>query len=640
MRPVLFPSITFCFLVFFAVVSQTQFVVAADPTCQNFNRPLLFGINPGGNINHIFEAIATAGGTATKLVLNWDISERNRGSYEFSQLDADVSEAQKQNLALTLLVTSTPEWAKEGSLQPHKALPKREFTQEYKRFIQTVARRYPQLVRYEYWNEQNGCGSSTGYCGNTDESVREYAYWLDVTYQALKEVNVSIQLSVGGLDGMDDAFVERLHASPGGRSYDVFSIHPYNWHGAINFDGVKRLHQMTQKPIWITEYGWNVLPGAGSSITESQGAEYLTQTLQRLTTDEFSFVTAAFFHTIADFSSDPAMGLIDAQGNKRAWYQIFRGYATRLCPQVTPSPTPTPTPSTVIPQNPTPSQDLEITITTKIKAQAGLNTEDGTQWSKVALIANNGSNYDGPYDYADCSTGRTDGGCGTPNLYRDKQIDAFELTVTESTHTTHAKLSQLIHNFTASGKALTKLSYLFYNDYWKPGEADRSIAITAIDFTAPDGTLLLSFRPSENSQFGGYSGDAREVSFYFDMGLINAEGISNTEQDGFADAFDKQYIESIVEHQSRETNEWKLDKEGSFNVVTTQLHKKVIEKYGDLWSQTLLGDLNKDRVVDIFDHNLVVELFSQDSCSHNQVGDCKIDIYDFNTVVENFGKRI
>jgi len=351
MKFILFSGVlVFVSIVFFSI-SKIPSVTAADPTCQNFSRPLLFGINPGGNVGNMYQAISNVGGTATKLVLNWDLSERNHGTYNFAQLDADTKEAEKYKLALTVLITGTPAWAKEGGLPAHQALPKREFAQEYVRFIQTAARRYPQIKRYEFWNEQNGCGSSAGGCGNTDDSVREYAYWLDVTYSALKGVDPSIQLSVGGLDRMDDAFVDRLHNSPGGHSYDVFSIHPYSWHGAADLDSVKHLYQIVQKPIWITEYGWNVMPGADTSSTEAQGAEYLSATLQRLTSDEFSFVTAAFFHTMGDFSSDPAMGLIDNNGNKRPWYSVFQNFATRLCPQPTPTPiptapihTPTPTP--------------------------------------------------------------------------------------------------------------------------------------------------------------------------------------------------------------------------------------------------------------------------------------------------------
>jgi len=332
-------------------------VTAADISCPNFSRPFLFGINPDGAIDNMFQSIRDAGGTTTKLTLNWDKVEMTRGVYNFAQLDAGLKEAEKQGLSVFILIVGTPDWAKEGSLPAYKALPKREFRDAYTNFIKAAAQRYPHIVRYEFWNEQNGCGSSSGHCGHTSDSAAEYAYWLDATYNALKQVNGSIQLSVGGLDRMDESFVDKLHSSPGGRSYDVFSIHPYNWHGALDLGSVKRLHELAQKPIWITEYGWNVGQGAETSITEAEGQRFFLESISRLESDEFFFVEAAFFHTLGDFSSDPAMGLIDAQGRKRPWYESFKQVATKWCPlpsptplfprssqQPTPIPTPEPTP--------------------------------------------------------------------------------------------------------------------------------------------------------------------------------------------------------------------------------------------------------------------------------------------------------
>ena len=347
-------SVVFCLILLLVMITKSP-VTAADITCQNFSRPLLFGINPDGNVSNMYKAIYEAGGTSTKLVLNWELSERERGMYNFAQLDAGIKEAEKYNLAVTVLVVGTPEWAKEGSLPAHQALPKQEFTQAYTQFLQVAARRFPQVKRYEYWNEQNGCGSSTGACGNSSDSVRQYAYWLDITYKAFKAVDSSILVSVGGLDRMDESFVERLHDSPGGRSYDAFAIHPYTWNSPLDLESVKRLYQLAQKPIWITEYGWNVIPGADTSITEAQGAEFLSQSLERLASQEFSFVTVAFFHTMGDFSTNPAMGLIDAGGRKRPWYSTFYSISTSRCPQPTPTPVPTPMPTSTPTPTPTPT---------------------------------------------------------------------------------------------------------------------------------------------------------------------------------------------------------------------------------------------------------------------------------------------
>lgn len=56
---------------------------------------------------------------------------------------------------------------------------------------------------------------------------------------------------------------------------------------------------------------------------------------------------------------------------------------------------------------------------------------------------------------------------------------------------------------------------------------------------------------------------------------------------------------------------------------------------------TVSGDINADRVVDIFDYNLLVSQFGQqgDALSADIDKNGKVDIFDFNIVVGNFGVR-
>ena len=55
----------------------------------------------------------------------------------------------------------------------------------------------------------------------------------------------------------------------------------------------------------------------------------------------------------------------------------------------------------------------------------------------------------------------------------------------------------------------------------------------------------------------------------------------------------------------------------------------------------LLGDLDKDGDVDIFDYNILVENFGKTGCGNvaDIDGNCKVDIFDYNTLIENFGKK-
>jgi hypothetical protein len=329
-----------CSLVFFASSE-----ISAAPACKDVARPYLFGIGRGSDEDSEFGRIRAAGATSTGIGLNWYLSEPSKGVYDFSVFDKAYQGAKKHNLfVFEVLIVTTPDWANGTSMPAHKALPRKEYTQEYKNFVQTFARRYPDLKKYSFWNEPNGCGSSApDRCGWTDDSVREYAYWLDVTYKALKEVDPNLRLAVGGLDGNDLSFIDRLHESPGGRSYDAFSLHPYNWHGPADLHGVKQVYEKVQKPIVITEFGWSVTPGNDRSSSPEQVAEYLRQTFDTLLTDQFSFIEAVSLHTITDFSDNPRMGLIGSDGNPRPAHAVYKQYATSYC-ELTAPPTPTPIP--------------------------------------------------------------------------------------------------------------------------------------------------------------------------------------------------------------------------------------------------------------------------------------------------------
>ncbi len=143
-------------------------------------------------------------------------------------------------------------------------------------------------------------------------------------------------MSVGGTDGADLAFVDRLLNSPGGRSFDVYSVHPYNWKAPINLQSVKEVYSKVQKPIWLTEYGWNV-GSSDTGISEQQQAEFLRNTLDELAKPEYSFIKAAFFHTIRDFATDLRMGLISKEQVRRPAFTVYQELSKKYL-QTTPPP--------------------------------------------------------------------------------------------------------------------------------------------------------------------------------------------------------------------------------------------------------------------------------------------------------------
>lgn len=272
-----------------------------------------------------------------------------------------------------------------------------------------------------------------------------------------------------------------------------------------------------------------------------------------------------------------------APENSIGTYQSASVTITAAPASPVPSPSPSPSPSpTATPTPVTNRQKIEaisserIRVRTHFTAKAGFNSTDNTNWPIIEVYANNGTNFDGPYDHGSCATKQP--GCGTPNRYVDKQAKTLDLTLATQTLDFEIPVSQLVIFPYANddNTMVSKLSYAFVNDYWNPGTgADRDVAITKVELFGPNNQLLETFTPASRS----YTDDPEtgiENRFYFDKGIINSQGVKDTSQDGMVKAFDKVELETIVQNNSRATGAWSMKSEGSFNIVSSSIGKKII----------------------------------------------------------------
>ncbi|MCA9391739.1 S8 family serine peptidase [candidate division WWE3 bacterium] len=258
---------------------------------------------------------------ATRLPFSWDDDEPAINFYNWAARDIIMADAHSRGIDIVASIVGTPSWAAPGdSRPPHRRLPNVAFESEYKEYLRLIVQKYPYITKFEFWNEENSYGSMVG-SGDTydDASVTEYAYWLKVTYDTLKGENRDIEVSVGGLDGTfnEAQFLVDMHTKPGGHSYDVVSVHPYELNGPADLGWVDQIHSIAGKPIWITEYGWEA-----SAVGEANQAAYLQQTLDTLFTPAYSYVKVAILLAIRDFGSS-TWGITNGSGVHRAAYSAF-----------------------------------------------------------------------------------------------------------------------------------------------------------------------------------------------------------------------------------------------------------------------------------------------------------------------------
>ena len=280
------------------------------------------------------------------------------------------------------------------------------------------------------------------------------------------------------------------------------------------------------------------------------------------------------------------LGCIGGEGQEKFYERLVTEKVSSTPAVVTLTPSPT---SVVV----NTWQDLPVTVEIEFQPIPALDPTkpEKNQWPWLALFINNGQDYYGAFDKAACVVDyqRDEvsqlASCGQPNQYQDRLVDNFEVALKNEDEDTVVKswtlpANKLLAPVNLSGSVYaTKLSLVYYNDYWDGDKANRGVKIKVIRFLTPDGQLLKQYQAQDKSFWTekGYHWNLKH-SFYFDLGWVNDQGDKDQFQDGFVNAFDKVELRDILNDQFILDGSWFLDNEGSFNLVTLEL-KPLIVKY-------------------------------------------------------------
>jgi hypothetical protein len=111
------------------------------------------GLNP----TEVYDAtIHDLGATHIKIHVNWDAVEKSKGSYNFTSLDHQVAEAEKNNVKLIIVVgmkigrwpeCHTPSW--------FDAVPATERQAAITEYTKTLVNRYKDSSAVQYWQVEN-----------------------------------------------------------------------------------------------------------------------------------------------------------------------------------------------------------------------------------------------------------------------------------------------------------------------------------------------------------------------------------------------------------------------------------------------------------------------------------------------------
>lgn len=219
----------------------------------------------------------------------------------------------------------------------------------YANFVAALAQRYgDKVAAWEIWNEED----EQTWWGSPGGDPEHYARLLKVAYAAVHPYGNVI---VGGMVGNDYQFLQKLYEFGAGGSFDGVGVHtdtacavvpPDTFYrdpnGAVarfSFLGFRSVHDVMaahgdgDKPIWMTEFGWNTYTGTCDSgafagkkpggVDKNTQAQYLAQAAHCLSA--YKYVSDALWFTLKDDVDPPQQqyGLLSTRLSPKPSYQAF-----------------------------------------------------------------------------------------------------------------------------------------------------------------------------------------------------------------------------------------------------------------------------------------------------------------------------
>lgn len=215
--------------------------------------------------------------------------------YDWSEVDASVQAAKKNNLDILALVAETPTWASSNPGHPSARSfpPAADRWDEWTAFIKAFVDRYGargtnEIHYWEIWGEANDSGQWLG-------TPAEYARLYSVAYDAIKSSDPTAQVLMAGLNEskmpgwLDSVLNDPTYPAKG--KIDIIDVHIRGTVAHVQEavpawrDVFQTLGGVVNKPIWVTEFGFpsdpafqstwdNQFVGANAADGEQKQADY------------------------------------------------------------------------------------------------------------------------------------------------------------------------------------------------------------------------------------------------------------------------------------------------------------------------------------------------------------------------------
>jgi hypothetical protein len=257
-------------------------------------------------IQHSLQLVREMGASTIVEFFPWAYVEGTEGVYDWAQTDRIIYHAQNQDIRIIARMGLVPEWARPDESTLNTLPPEADVA--FAEFISDFAARYVGIIDHIIiWNEPNLAFE----WGFEDFTPERYTDLLRVVYPSVKQANPDAIVMAGALaptlepatsdNGLNDLiYLERMYQAGAGDYFDALSIHTYGFDqstgaepqfDALNFRRAELLRVMMtnygddNKPVYITESGWNDSPSWVYGVRSAQRIAYTLEAFRKIEND-------------------------------------------------------------------------------------------------------------------------------------------------------------------------------------------------------------------------------------------------------------------------------------------------------------------------------------------------------------------
>jgi len=233
--------------------------------------------------------------------INWDITERQPGVYDWTIPDLHVAEFRRHQVKLFPILITVPLWNSSAPAGEKSAWKKifyepKDFD-SWKKFVgAAVARYHKDIPEWEVWNEPNHGVGEAFWSGG----VKNFCRLALLAAEAIRAADSQAVIVGPGLAQTDPGFIDKMGKHGALSGFDAISYHPYRhnvtpeedetplafWDSSFGNGNPYReqdalLEAMCrygkEKPLYIDEFGWTIKGEGMVNVSPQVQADYLVR---------------------------------------------------------------------------------------------------------------------------------------------------------------------------------------------------------------------------------------------------------------------------------------------------------------------------------------------------------------------------